>query len=312
MAAADVVIVSHNNRDQIRACVEPLAGDPELSVIVVDNDSQDGTLEGIADLRVHAVQRRDNLGFAFACNVGWREGGAPVAVFLNPDTVAEPAAIRALAGFLEREPSLGAIGPLVLDEQGAIYPSQRRYATLWTSLAAAFFLPRIWKDIPWSTDVVDPRAYERRGSPEWLSGACLAVRRDVLERLSGFDDRFFMYFEDMDLGRRIRDAGFDVRFEPSVSITHIGGASAPRARLIPVMTESRLLYAHKHRGARGAVAERAATILHSLTHVIATTQGTEARRAYLRSLVIAARDPIASLGRDAFGKPRRPRTTLPG
>ena len=301
-ARADVVVVTHNSRDHIRACVEPLSRSSELSVIVVDNDSRDGTLDALADLPVRPVQRRDNLGFSFACNVGWREGSSPVVVFLNPDATAEPAAILRLAELLEEDPGIGAVGPLLHDEHG-IHLSQRRFPTAAISFAAAFFLPRVWPATPWSVDVGNKDAYRRSGSPDWVSGACIALRRDVLEQLGGFDERFFMYYEDMDLCRRVRNRGLDVRFEPSVSVTHIGAASAPRARLVPVMTESRLLYADKHRGPRGLFTERAATIVHGLTHALVTTQGPEARRGYVRSLAIAC-ESVASLGRDAAGQSR--------
>lgn len=302
-ARADVVVVTHNSRDRIRACVEPLSRSPELSVIVVDNDSRDGTLEVLADLPIRAVQRRDNLGFSFACNLGWRDGGSPTVVFLNPDTIAEPATILRLAGLLEEDRTVGAVGPLLHDEHGGIHMSQRRFPTAAISFAAAFFLPRLWTATPWSVDVGDMDAYRRSGSPDWVSGACVALRRDVLAQIGGFDERFFMYYEDMDLCRRVRNRGLDVRFEPSVSVTHIGAASAPRARLIPVMTESRLLYADKHRGPRGLFTERAATIVHGLTHALVTTQGPEARRGYVRSLAIAC-ESVASLGRDAAGQSR--------
>jgi GT2 family glycosyltransferase len=114
------------------------------------------------------------------------------------------------------------------------------------------------------------------------------MRRHVLEAVDGFDERFFMYYEDMDLCRRVRDLGYDVRYEPSIRLVHVGGASAPRERLIPVMARSRLLYARKHSGRRGELSERFCAALHAVTHVLLTTQGKEARRGYLRALAVSA------------------------
>lgn len=305
MPRADVVVVTYNSRDRIRACVEPLCGREDISVTVVDNNSPDRTLEAIADLPLRAVQRDDNLGFAFACNVGSAGGTSPTVVFLNPDTEARPEAILALAALLEAEPRIGAAAPLILDEQGGLHLSQRRFATPATELSAAFFVPRLWSTTPWSVDVAAQAAYRRPSSPDWVSGACVAVRRPVLDEIGGFDERFFMYCEDMDLCRRVRDAGYDVRFDPTVSIAHVGGASAPRDGLIPVMTESRILYAAKHGGRAGELSQRAIGALHALTHFLLTTQGPNARRGYLRALRIALSDELAELGRDATGLPRR-------
>ena len=304
MARADVVIVTYDSRNQIRSCVESLLH-PELSVIVVDNNSTDGTVDELRDLPVRVVHRRDNLGFAFASNAGAAAGTAPFVVFLNPDTEARPDAILGLAAFLEEHPEVGAVGPLILDENGGHHLSQRRFSNTGRSLASALFLPRLVPTASWSVDIADANAYARPGSPDWISGACIAVPRPLLESIGGLDDRFFMYGEDMDLCRRIREAGYDVRFEPSLSIVHIGGASTPRSRLIGVMTESKILYAEKHGGRSAELAERSVSALHAVTHAALTTRGAEARRGHLRSLSVALRDGIGKLGRDATGSPRR-------
>ncbi len=303
MARADVVIVTYNSRDHIRRCVESLQH-PELVVTVVDNDSSDGTVEELAGLGIRVITRRDNLGFAFASNLGSAAGSEPTVVFLNPDTEAAPETILGLADFLEEHPAVGAVGPLIRDEAAGIHLSQRRFATAQRSLASALFVPRLLPRSRLSLDIADPDAYAHSGSPDWISGACIAVPRALLDTIGGLDERFFMYCEDMDLCWRIRNAGYDVRFEPSLSIVHIGGASAPRARLVPVMTESRILYAAKHGGRPGELGERAMQALHSATHALLTTQGAEARGGYVHSLRVAVRDPISALGRDAAGNAR--------
>jgi N-acetylglucosaminyl-diphospho-decaprenol L-rhamnosyltransferase len=285
----DVVVVTYNSRQHLRACVEPLCRDPAIEVIVVDNNSQDGTLATVGDLPLKAIARDDNRGFAFACNLGWRAGNGRSVVFLNPDSQTDDRSILALANVLESDSRIGIVGPQIVDEQGRLQFSQRRFPSLMTSLAAALFVPRVWPRTRWSLDLVDGASYSAPGSPDWISGACLATRRDVLVAIHGFDERFFMYYEDMDLCRRVRDLGYDVRYEPSIRLVHVGGASAPRERLIPVMARSRLLYARKHHGRRGELSERFATGLHSLTHMLLTTRGREARRGYVRALAVSAR-----------------------
>jgi len=286
-ARVDVVVVTYNSADHVRACVAPLCAHPEIAVTVVDNDSADQTLETIADLDVAAIPREDNRGFGFACNVGWRAGQAPVVVFLNPDSRAEPESILALADRLEGAGHLAILGPQIVDDVGVVQLSQRRFPSLGTSLASALFVPRIWPTTRLSIDIAHLPAYSASGSPDWVSGACLAIRRDVLESTGGFDERFFMYYEDMDLCRRVRDQAYEVRYDPSIQVMHVGGASAPRARLIPVMTESKLLYTKKHSARLSAQLDRCLTALHALTHLALTTQGAEGRRGYLQALRIS-------------------------
>ena len=286
-AGVDVVVVTYNSEDHIRACVEPLCADSEIAVTVVDNKSGDRTLEKLAGLELRAIARDDNRGFGFSCNVGWRTGNAPVVVFLNPDSRADPASISALADRLRGAGDAAIIGPKIVDENGVVQFSQRRFLSLRTSLASALFVPRIRPSTRWSIDIAEPSAYEAPGFPDWVSGACFAIRRDVLESIGGFDERFFMYHEDMDLCRRVRERGYDVRYDPSIQVMHVGGASAPRARLIPVMTASKMLYTEKHSARLSAQLDRCLTALHALTHLAFTTQGAEGRRGYLRALRIS-------------------------
>lgn len=285
---ADVVVVTYNSREHVRSLVEPLCRHPEFQVIVVDNDSSDKTLETIADLPIRAIARDDNNGFGFACNVGWRAGESSFVVFINPDSRVDAQALLGLVDTLEREPGVGIVGPKIVDEEGRLYLSQRRFASVAISLAAAVFLPRFRPSTRWSLDVADPAAYEVPGTPDWVSGACFATRRALLVELGGFDEGFFMYYEDMDISRRARELGNEVAFDPDVVVVHAGGASAPRARLVPVMARSRLRYARKHGGRGAALGERLAAALHYLTHAVLTDQGPEARRGYLRALRVCA------------------------
>lgn len=288
MARIDVVVVTYNSSAYVRGCVEPLCRAPAISVIVVDNNSQDDTLGTLVDLPLTVVARPDNRGFGFACNVGWRAGDAPNVVFLNPDSRTDAQSIVALAELLESDPRIGVAGPQIVDEQGRPQLSQRRFPTTMTSIGAAFFIPRVWPTSRWSLDIADSASYNVAGSPDWVSGACLAIRRRVLDASGGFDERFFMYHEDMDLCRRVRDAGLDVRYDPASRVVHVGGASAPRTQLIPVMAQSRILYARKHGGRRGEILERFAGVLHALTHLLLTTQGKDARRGHLRAFAVCA------------------------
>jgi N-acetylglucosaminyl-diphospho-decaprenol L-rhamnosyltransferase len=286
----DVVVVSYNSRDKLRGCVAPLAGNDEVAVVVVDNASPDGSLEAVAGLPLATVQTGRNGGFAHGVNVGWRAGAAPYVLLLNPDASIDVAALCRLADVLDAEPAVGAVAPKILDADGSVDPSLRRFARLRSTWARALFLHRVFPRAAWTDELVhDPAAYERPCSPEWVSGACILVRRAALERLGGLDERFFLYREDMDLCRRLRDAGWDVRYEPAAVVHHDGGASAPRSSLYPVLAESRIRYARKHRSRAAQALERAGIALEALTHVVVSRGGTARRAGHARALLRSIR-----------------------
>ncbi|MGZ4462565.1 MAG: glycosyltransferase family 2 protein, partial [Gaiellaceae bacterium] len=236
MALVDVVVVSYNSHDRLRTCVEALAGVEEIAVTVVDNASSDDSLDSVADLPLRRLAMPRNGGYAYGNNAGWRQGSSPYVLILNPDTLIGAEAVMRLVEVLEAEPPVGVVGPRIVDSDGVLDWSQRRFPRLRSTYAQAFFLHRLFPRSGWMDEVVrKPSEYERRGSPDWISGACMLVRRSLLERLEGLDEGFFLYCEDKDLCRRARDAGFDVRFEPAAVCRHVGGRSAPRSSLLPVL-----------------------------------------------------------------------------
>jgi N-acetylglucosaminyl-diphospho-decaprenol L-rhamnosyltransferase len=286
VALVDVVVVSYNSRAHLRECVEPLAHAHDLRVIVADNASTDGGLETLGSVPVDALPLPRNGGFAYGCNAGWRAGSAPYVLFLNPDATMDAHSVRRLARALDEQGDVGIVGPMVVEGDGAVAPSQRRFPRLASTYAHALFLHRIFRGAEWSSELVtDDAAYARPGSPDWISGACMLVRRDLLERLDGLDEGFFMYCEDKDLCRRVRDLGYDVRYEPEASARHEGGASAPRASLLPVLAESRVRYARKHSGRLAAALERTGVGLTALTHMVVAKGGHAARAGHAASLL---------------------------
>jgi hypothetical protein len=285
VALVDVVVVSYNSREHLRPCVEPLARDAGVRVLVVDNASPDRAHESVADLPVTVIALRRNGGFAHGCNAGWRAGDAPYVLLLNPDSRVLPAAVARLAQVLDASPDVGAVAPKLVDGTGALLYSQRRYPRLLSTYARALFLHRLF---PRADELVrDEAAYERPGPADWVSGACILFRREALERAGGLDEGFFMYCEETDLCRRLRADGYDTRFEPGALCVHFGYASAPRASLLPVLAASRIRYARKHRGRLGVALERLGIALESATHVLVSRGGT--RLAHLRSLGVVAR-----------------------
>jgi GT2 family glycosyltransferase len=283
-ALVDVVTVAYRSRNVLRGTVAPLVKSPDLHVIVVDNASPDDSLSAVADLPIEAIALPTNDGFAAGCNVGWRAGHAPYVLLLNPDARIEPASIAALREVLDREEGVGIVAPLIRNSSGEIEYSLRRFPRLRSRYAQALFLQRLFPNADWSDEVIrSPAAYEKRSTVEWVSGACMLIRRELLERLAGLDEDFFLYCEDIDLCKRVQDAGYDVVFEPSAVAVHIGGHSGPRPGFFPMLAESRLRYAKKHRRATTRVLERLGIGLAALTHTLLSTS-IESRAGHARSL----------------------------
>jgi N-acetylglucosaminyl-diphospho-decaprenol L-rhamnosyltransferase len=281
----DAVIVSYNSSDTLRDCVSSLLATPGVSVTVVDNASPDGSLETIADLPVKAIQSGRNGGFGFGCNIGLGAGEAPLVLFLNPDARLAPGALQAMEAVLDHEPGVALVGPKLYDGDGSLMPSQRHFPRVSSVWSHALFLHRLFPRARWA-DEVDRRweDYEHPNEPDWVSGACMLARRSVLEQLGGFDDGFFLYCEDTDLCARLRQAGHRVRFEPSAVAHHVGGHSAPRSGLWPILAESRVRYARKHARGIGRALQSAGIAVHAFTHAVANARRPAHARGHMAAL----------------------------
>jgi N-acetylglucosaminyl-diphospho-decaprenol L-rhamnosyltransferase len=279
----DVVVVSFNSREHLRACIEPLLEIDGVRVIVVDNASTDGSLESIRDLPgVTAIAADENRGFASGCNVGWRAGSADSVLLLNPDARIDGASVKTLATRLGSAPSVGAVAPRIVRDDRSLDFSLRRFPRLRSTYAQALFLHRLFPRRRWADEVIrDPLDYDRPHTAEWVSGACLMVRRDVLAQFDGLDEEFFHYCEDTDLCRRIRNAGLEVWYEPTAVSMHAGGRSSPRDQLLPRLAASRIRYAQKHRNPAAALLERGGIALGALSHALVGRGGRTRRAAYI-------------------------------
>lgn len=253
-----IVIVNWNSGAYLGKCVASLREHaPEAQVIVVDNASSDGSLEAALD-RAPAtvvVRHSENRGFAAACNAGWTMGSGDPVLFLNPDTESTPGSVQALARTLEENPSASAAGGRLVDASGATQVgfNARRFPTLSDAAAEALLLYRVWPRNPWSRRyrMLD-WGHSTRAVVDQPAGACLMVRRGVLERLHGFDETFLpAWFEDVDLCRRMRDLGGKILFEPDAHFAHAGGASLARlepGEFVEIFHRNQVRYFYKHHG----------------------------------------------------------------
>jgi GT2 family glycosyltransferase len=295
--AVDVVIVAYNSRDTLRACVEPLARAPWLRVIVVDNKSPDDSAAVVADLPVHVIRAPRNGGFAYGCNLGIGAGSAEFVLLLNPDCRISPGSLRSLVDALRADPRCGGAGPRVLDAGGQLAYSQRRFPRLRSTYAQALFLQRLAPRASWTDELIrDPVAYQRPATPDWLSGACLLLRRTALAEVHGLDEGFFLYSEETDLFLRLRRAGWRARYVPEATAQHDGFGSAPRHATERIAAQSRVRYAHKHCGLAVALLEAAGVALGALTHAAVWLHRPALARGY------------AEAGRAALGAVRTLRT----
>jgi len=286
----DAVVVSYNSRDTLRACVSPLASLPDVSVTVVDNESADDSLAVIADLPVTRIASGRNGGFGFGCNIGIARGSAPFVLLLNPDARIDEAALVRMAAVLESEPQVAVVGPRIVGTDGVLFHSMRRYQRIGSVWATALFLHRVLTRAAWANEIIrQPEAYDRAAYPEWVSGACMLIRRSVLEQVEGFDEGFFLYGEDMDLCARVHALGYRVRFEPAAVVVHEGGRSAARTSLYAVLARSRMVFARRHSNTASVLAQCLGLAVGATTHALATAP----RRAHRRGHAAALRAIVA-------------------
>jgi N-acetylglucosaminyl-diphospho-decaprenol L-rhamnosyltransferase len=216
----------------------------DVEVVVVDNSPEDdglaARLDGRPDTRL--LIARDNPGYGGGINRGAALLGPDVdwIVVANPDLTIAPDAIDHLIDAAERLPDAGSLGPLIRDANGDPYPSARNIPSLRTGIGHAAFV-RVWPGNPWTQRYRNDHEIRER-SAGWLSGAFVLLPRRVFDELGGFDDRYFMYFEDVDLGRRISRAGWRNYYIPRAEVTHVGALSTRYAARPMIVAHHRSAY----------------------------------------------------------------------
>jgi N-acetylglucosaminyl-diphospho-decaprenol L-rhamnosyltransferase len=279
------VVVAYRSAETLRGCVEPLAAMDGVSVTVVDNASPDESGAVVEDLPVNLIRAPRNGGFSYGCNLGAAGATAPYLLFLNPDARLDAVALEALISVLREDPRVGLAGPRILDDDGSLSWSLRRYPRLRSTYAQALFLHRLFPRASWTDELIrDEAAYTAPREAEWLSGACMLVRRSAYEQIGGFDEGFFLYCEDTDICKRLWDAGRPVRFEPRAEVHHVGGASSGAGETQAIAARSRVLYARKHHTRRYARLETLGVALSEATHVVTSLGRPASRRGHSAAL----------------------------
>jgi N-acetylglucosaminyl-diphospho-decaprenol L-rhamnosyltransferase len=238
--ATDVaaVIVDFHAGQALDNCVDSLHANGVTDIVVVENGEEGSTLPALSGQHVVLVVPKLNLGYGRGVNRG--VAAAPVRRYLlvsNPDVVVHEGAVAALVDFLDQHPNVAIVGPQIVRPDGSVYPSQRVFPNFWLAGLHALLAP-LWPGNPFTRRYRSPR---KDGSVDWVSGAFFLARRDRFEEVGGFDERYFMFAEDMALCWQMRMRGHDIAATPEALVTHIEGVS--RARVSRAM-----LIAH-HRSA---------------------------------------------------------------
>jgi GT2 family glycosyltransferase len=268
MPEASVVIVSFNTRDLLRQCLLTLRREADgvsYEIIVVDNDSRDGSAEMVAAEFPEAklIRSRTNLGFAAANNLGFKIARGRYIVLLNSDAFLRPGALRLSIEHMNAHPDVGLAGGRLVGSDDSwqasarMFPSPLNDLLVMSGLAAKYPNSRFFgrADRTWA-DVFEPAPVD------WVPGAYSIIRRSVLDQVGCFDERFFLYYEEVDLCRRIKAAKNEVWYWPDIVTVHLGGESAKTlkthrmsssgSQLVLWRMRAGLMYYRKHHGALGA------------------------------------------------------------
>lgn len=252
-----VVTVTYWSGDYLETFLTSLRGASSVlpRVVIADNGSGDGAPEAAAreHENVTLVHTGGNLGYGGGINraVAELDDDVEFLVIANPDVEWSPGSIDELVEAAARWPRAGSLGPLIREPDGSVYPSARRVPDLVSGTGHAL-LGGIWKSNPWTAAYRADDATPSERPVGWLSGSCLLVRRDAFDEISGFDERYFMYMEDVDLGDRLGRAGWLNVYVPGSEVVHTKGHSADKRPETMLPAHHRSAYqfqADRHPGA---------------------------------------------------------------
>jgi N-acetylglucosaminyl-diphospho-decaprenol L-rhamnosyltransferase len=253
-----VVIVNYRAYEQLTNCLDSLAPfRASADVVVVDHETDARSLQPLSARFpwVRFIPERANPGFAAGVNRGVRETTGEYVLLLNPDCIvaSDP---RPLASWLAAHPKAAVCGAIVREADGSIQASARHFPGIATGLAGrTTWLTRIWPGNPWTNRNLVRGVPVEPVEVDWVSGACMMVRREAFDAVGGMDEQFFLYWEDADLCRRLEEAGWSTFYHPAMAVTHLTGQSSQHAReaSLAAFHESAYRYYRKHGGRQAAL-----------------------------------------------------------
>jgi GT2 family glycosyltransferase len=270
-----IIIVSTNEAHWLRPCLSTVfdhLGDISADVIVVDNDSHDGTADLVTGEFPDArVVWSANHGFCHANNRAIMTCNARYVLLLNPDTEIAEGTFAELVRLMDERPTVGLMGVRQITGEGQLVETMRLFPNALNALGDALGAERLTRRPRWLGErIIDPPAYERESECDWTTGAFMFVRREAIESAGLLDERFFMYSDEADFCRRIKTAGWEVRHLPAMTIVHHAFKDGVKASVDCLSAVSRMKYARKHFSPAHRTAYGAAVMLrHALRAVYA-------------------------------------------
>ncbi len=274
-----VILVSYNTRDMLRDCLKFVYAQTgvQFEVLVADNASSDGSPDMVSRefTETHVIRSATNLGFAAANNRALRLARGRYVVLLNTDAFLRPGDLAIAVGKMNDNPKIGLAGARLVGADGSWQPSARSFPSILndllslTGMSAKYARSRFFgrADRTWA-DPLEPLPVD------WVPGAFAIIRREVLNEVGHFDERFFLYYEEVDLCRRIKAAGWQIWYWPELVVVHIGGESSRQVRRLSMSSSgaqltlwrmrSALLYYRKHHPLKAWLAMQAESGWHRL------------------------------------------------
>lgn len=256
-----ISIVNWNTKNYLKQCLQSIIEkivDIAYEIIVVDNNSEDGSVDMVQSNfpEIKLIRNNTNFGFAKASNQAYKISSGKYILLLNPDIEIVNSAVQGMIDFMESNPRVGALGPKLITSNGNLDPSCRNIPNFFTDFVESSFL-----------DILFPKSkffnYLKMGNwnhnqireVEQLKGACILFRREALEKSGFMDEQFFMYYEEVDLCYRIKKTGCKIYFLPRVEVIHHGGGSAKQieSEAIYQRLKSKIKFFRKHYGNKAKV-----------------------------------------------------------
>ena len=245
-----IVILSYNAKDLTVACLESVISqykkeliDKEIEIIIIDNNSSDESAPEVLKIKnkisnLALIQNKENMGFARGCNIGANVARGRYILFLNSDTQVLDRGFLSMTDFLDKNPQIALLGGKLENNDGSIQPSAGKFYNLVNLIIMLLGLERLGflRSSPDKIQKVD-----------WVSGACMMVRRNIFEKLNGFDDKLFMYMEDMEICFRAQELGYSTYFYPHLKLKHKSLGSSNRTFAIINIYKGILHFYKRHK-----------------------------------------------------------------
>lgn len=252
-----ICIVSWNTRDLLRKCLASIYKYPpscDFEVFVADNNSSDGTPDMVAKdfPQVLLIKNKENLGFAGANNQIIEKTKGTYILLLNPDTEVFERSIDILIDLLDKNPGAGVVAPKLINSDGSLQRSCMGFPTLGAMAMRQLFLEALLPFNPYTQRyLMTGFKHDKLAEVDQPMGACLLVRKEIIDKLGAFDPQYYMFFDEVDLCFRIKKAGWRIFFDPASIVMHHGGTAVRKwspFKLSRVWTASRNYYFRKHYG----------------------------------------------------------------